>query len=495
MIQKRKLETVFLKAITGFLCFLFTSSLMKGAEKEKLGKPNILFILVDDLGKEWISCYGAEKIETPNIERLAETGMRFENVYSMPQCTPTRATLLTGQYPFRNGWTNHWDVPRWGSGCHFDPQRNASFARLLRNAGYATAIAGKWQIDDFRVEPMALYEAGFDAWSVWTGGEGGNIEKSSHRYWNPYIHEGNVHGTRSRTREEYGPDIYTNFLIDFMKNNKDRPLLLYYPMCLTHGPLVTTPDEPNASGDEGRFKAMVRYMDKMVGRLMNALGEEGLRDETIIIFTTDNGTMGRQTGIRNGREVRGAKAQRRESGTAMPFIVSGPGLVPQGKVTYSLTDFTDMLPTFAELAGTIPNQRWQVDGHSIAPLLLGKTNDSPREWICSQGGHPASFQNNRVVPADLFDDRVIRNKSWKLWVNTRREPVKLYDMKNDPWEENNLIDSKRKDARAAKKELMKVIKQMPKVDAAPRYDPNPAMPWDKSDYGGILDAPNRRFHY
>ena len=136
--------------------------------------PNIVFILVDDLGKEWIGCYGAEGIETPHIDRLAETGMRFENAWCMPQCTPTRVTLLTGQYPYRHGWTNHFDVPRWGSGAHFDPSQNASFARMLRNAGYATAIAGKWQIDDFRVEPDALKEAGFDEWCVWTGGEAGN---------------------------------------------------------------------------------------------------------------------------------------------------------------------------------------------------------------------------------------------------------------------------------------------------------------------------------
>ena len=105
-------------------------------------KPNIVFIMVDDLGPEWISSYGAEGIQTPNIDKLAAGGMKFTNAYSMPQCTPTRVTLLTGQYPFRHGWVNHWDVPRWGAGCHFDPKHNVSFARLLKDAGYATAIAG-----------------------------------------------------------------------------------------------------------------------------------------------------------------------------------------------------------------------------------------------------------------------------------------------------------------------------------------------------------------
>jgi arylsulfatase A-like enzyme len=456
-------------------------------------KPNILFIMVDDLGKEWISAYGAEQIETPNIDRLAQTGMRFENAYSMPQCTPSRVTLLTGQYPFRHGWTNHFDVPRWGSGAHFDPQRNASFARVLRRAGYATAIAGKWQIDDFRVEPRALHAAGFDSWAVWTGGEGGNIAQSRHRYWRPYVHKGDAPGTASRRRDGFGPDLYAAHLIDFMKRHKNEPMLLYYPMCLTHGPFVTTPDARDVNGRAKRFEAMVRYTDKLVGRLTDALEKHGLRDETIIIFTTDNGSPGRQTGVRQGRKVRGAKSQMREAGTAMPFIVSGPGMVPEGKVTDALTDFTDMLPTFADLAGVELSDRWVVDGVSIAPLLLGEADDTKRDWILSQGGGAASFHNQRVVPRARFDRRVIRNKRWKLWVNGQREASRLYDLKNDPWEQNNLVNSDRAEAKAAKRELMSVIDQMPEVDAAPRYDPNPAMPWDKYDsYGGMLEAPNRR---
>jgi len=111
--------------------FLNNCTVVSGVP-EPQRRPNIVFIMVDDLGKEWISAYGAENIETPHVDHLAETGMKFTNAYSMPQCTPTRVTLLTGQYPFRHGWTNHFDVPRWGSGAHFDPERNASFARVLR---------------------------------------------------------------------------------------------------------------------------------------------------------------------------------------------------------------------------------------------------------------------------------------------------------------------------------------------------------------------------
>ena len=135
-------------------------------------KPNILFIMLDDLGKEWISCYGAEDIETPNIDALAAGGMKFNNAYSMPQCTPSRATLLTGKYPWRNGYVNHWDVPRWGIG-YFDwkHKENTTFARLMKDLGYKTCAAGKWQINDFRIEPQAMKKHGFDDWAMWTGWE------------------------------------------------------------------------------------------------------------------------------------------------------------------------------------------------------------------------------------------------------------------------------------------------------------------------------------
>jgi arylsulfatase A-like enzyme len=142
-------------------------ALLAGARLGALDRPNILLILVDDLGKDWIGCYGADGASTPHIDRLAAAGMKFRNAWSMPQCTPTRVTLLTGQYPWRTGWVNHWDVPRWGVG-YFDWEEYTTFARVLRGAGYATAIAGKWQINDFRLEPGALAKHGFDDWCVWT---------------------------------------------------------------------------------------------------------------------------------------------------------------------------------------------------------------------------------------------------------------------------------------------------------------------------------------
>jgi len=435
-------------------------------------KPNILFIMVDDLGKEWISTYGAEGVETPNIDKLAGRGMKFENAWCMPQCTPTRVTLLTGQYPFRHGWTNHWDVPRWGAGAHFDPSMNPSYPLALREAGYKTAAAGKWQIDDFRVEPRAMHEAGFDQWCMWTGYETG-VKASAKRYADPYI----ATNGKSKTHEgKYGPDVYCDFLIDFMRQHKDGPMFLYFPMALTHGPFDPTPDAPDVKGKQA-FPEMVKYMDKLVGRLVAELDALGIADKTYLVFTTDNGSPG-QSNTRLGRVVRGAKTKMIEAGTAIPFVVVGPG-VKQGVVTDALIDFTDIAPTFAELAGTALPKKHTIDGKSFAPLLTGKADDSTRDWVMSMGGHPAKLHDGRVVPKDPYDERVLRDKRFKVWVDGKGEITKLFDMQADPWETTNLIDSKRHEHLTAIYKFDAVLGKFPEEDAAPAYKKNPAQPWDR----------------
>ncbi|MEM9346760.1 MAG: sulfatase-like hydrolase/transferase [Planctomycetota bacterium] len=437
-------------------------------------KPNLIFIMADDLGKEWISAYGAEGIETPNIDKLAADGMTFENAWCMPQCTPTRVTLLTGQYPFRHGWTNHWDVPRWGAGAHFDPGMNPSYPLLLQQSGYKTAAAGKWQIDDFRVEPMAMREAGFDQWAMWTGFETG-VPASAERYADPYIA---TNGESKTHPGKFGPDVYTDFLISFMREHKDEPMYLYFPLALPHTPYVPTPDSPNAKGKD-RFKGMVQYVDKLVGRIVAEIDALEIRDNTYLIFTTDNGT-GPGSNIRLGRKVSGAKTKMVEAGTAIPFIMIGPG-IKAGTTTDALVDFTDIAPTFVELAGTRIPDKYTIDGKSFALLLKGEADDSPRDWIMSMGGKPAKLSEGRVVPRDPYDDRVLRDKQFKVWVDHSGEIVRLHDMLKDPWEETNLlaIGTLTAEQSAAVDKFKAVLATFPEEDAAPAYKENPPQPWDK----------------
>ena len=442
-----------------------------------LEKPNIIFVLLDDLGKEWINCYGGENIQTPHIDQLAATGTKYNNAYSMPQCTPSRACFLTGQYPFRNGWVNHWDSPRWGGG-YFDSNKNPSIARLMKSAGYVTAAAGKWQLNDFRIQPDAMVKHGFDDYCMWTGCEGSKDKKhenqSTQRYWDPYIHT--KEGSKTYPGK-FGPDIYNQFVLDFISANKDKPFFVYYPMALPHGPFVHTPLEMDAKSKLDKHKAMVRYIDHLLGKLVAHIDAEGIRNNTIIVWTTDNGTTGGITNKMNGRLVSGGKMKKTENGVNAPFIVNGPGLVPGAATSDALVDFTDMLPTFADLAGAKPEADYTYDGFSLKEVFLGKAKESKRKWMLAMGSHPARMTDQGVQNVYVFRDRVIRGTRFKLFVNTERQPEKLVDLSKDPEEENNLMGNPEYDE--VLQQLTAIIDQLPKIDNDPKYQILPANEWDR----------------
>ncbi|MDG1139716.1 MAG: sulfatase-like hydrolase/transferase [Opitutales bacterium] len=446
-------------------------------KKSEIQKPNILFIMIDDLGKDWVSCYGADDIKTPNIDSLATGGMKFHNAYSMGSCSPSRTTLLTGKYPFRTGWVSHWDVPRWGVG-YFDWKKkgNTSFARLMKELGYATAVAGKWQINDFRVEPIALKKHGFDDWALWTGFETGT-PPSDKRYKDPYI---NTPEDGSRTYDgKFGPDIYTERLLKFMRTHKDEPMCLYYPMPLLHRPFVPTPDEPHAKGTLNRHKAMVRYVDKMVGQLVDELDELGIRERTIIFFASDNGTDVLINGSLNGKKVKGGKGTQNEAGVCGPFIVNCPGTVPAGVETDALTDLSDMLPTFVELGGGKLPEDLIVDGKSMAPLILEREKDSARDWIMALSFGKARLDKLGILPGQTFGPRVIRDKQFKVWVDQKKQITRLHNLKKDPAEEKNLLSSKQREHRRAITKFQEIVKTFPKTDGRPLYEARAANSWDR----------------
>ncbi|WP_435274127.1 sulfatase-like hydrolase/transferase [Psychrobium sp. nBUS_13] len=438
--------------------------------------PNILFILADDLGKEWISAYGAQDINTPHIDALADQGIRFDNVWSHPQCTPSRVSLITGQYPYRNGWVNHWDAPRWGHG-YLDWEKNQSVAKVMQNAGYATVAAGKWQVNDFRIEPDAMSKHGFDDYAMWTGYESG-VPASAKRYWDPYIH------TKEGSKiypGEFGEDIFASFLLNFIEKNKQQPWFAYFAMNLPHTPYTTTPHKPKVTGKLDQHKAMVEYADIILARIIARLEAIGERENTIIIWTTDNGTNKSLVGTLNGRKVRGGKQKTTENGINSPFIVNAPGLVPQGVVSDTLVDFTDILPTFAELAATKVPSDYKLDGQSFASYILDKRPDGARTSILSMGGmNEAAVSDNGIENKFVFRDRVIRDKRYKLYVNAT-QPLsyeKLVDLKNDPEEKVNLIHSKDPEIVAAKAALIKVAQAQPKRDNDPSYRKRQALSWD-----------------
>jgi arylsulfatase A-like enzyme len=224
---------------------------------------------------------------------------------------------------------------------------------------------------------------------------------------------------------------------------------------------------------------MVNYTDKLVGRLVKAVDDAGIRKNTIIIFTTDNGTGGGVRGTIGGVRPSGGKASNYEGGVCEPFIVNCPGTVAAGTDTDALTDFSDLLPTFAELGGAPLPKGVTLDGKSFAPLLLGKANDSPRKWILAMGHGGARLDEKGVRGRSDYMDRVLRDKRYKVWLEKGPVISRLYDLKTDPMEKDNLIDSRKLTHVTALNKFQEIVNSQPKVDARPQYRPRKANPWDR----------------
>jgi arylsulfatase A len=347
---------------------------------EVSNRPNLVLILADDLGAKELACYGNTQHRTPHLDQLAATGVKFETCFTSPVCHPTRFTIMTGQYGCHHGIYNF--SGKRGGPEKGDPRENianhVTFAALLKQAGYATAAAGKWQLSGS--QPNLIRECGFDEYCMWGFGnyytnedrrraEEAGINFRS-RYWHPsVIRNGQWVPT---TENDYGPDIHQAFVFDFIRRHKDGPFFVYYPMCLTHAPWEPTPDT-KSTATRGRkllanFKSNVEYMDKLVGNLMTELDRLGVRDNTVVFFTGDNGTGG------------DGKSQATERGARVPMIVNGRSVVKQRSSTQELTDTSDILPTLIELAGAkLPTDR-PIDGRSYAAFLRGQT-DATRDWI------------------------------------------------------------------------------------------------------------------
>jgi arylsulfatase A len=349
--------------------------------------PSFLVFLADDLGRECLGSYGGTSYETPRLDAFAREAMRFEHCFSMPQCHPTRVALLTGRYPFRAN-------ARWGT----LPDSEVTFAQLLASAGYATAVSGKWQLAKLKKQPDHPARAGFQTSCCWGWHEGA-------RYWEPLIWQDGRR--RDDLRERYGPDVHTDFLIDFMARHRAQPFLAYYPLTLPHLSSVGADGAPGAR--LASYPELVGEMDRQVGRTLTALDALGLARSTVVIFTADNGTPRGITSELAGRRIAGGKSLLTDAGTHVPLLARWPGHVPAG-VCADLVDVSDLLPTLAALAGVALPADLVLDGRSFAPQLRGEPG-RPREWVYG-GFRGRSF---------------LRDRRWKL-----TNAGDLYDLARDP---------------------------------------------------------------
>ncbi|UCD23289.1 MAG: sulfatase-like hydrolase/transferase [Gemmatimonadota bacterium] len=385
-------------------------------------EPNIILIMADDLGYETLGVNGSTSYHTPNLDALANTGMRFTQVYATPLCTPSRVQLMTGVYNFRNYI---------GFGL-LDPSAR-TFAHYLQAAGYRTAVVGKWQLyGNERQQELAggrvgsvPEQAGFDEHAVW------QVKERGSRYTDPHL---DVTGKPSQDYPgSYGPDMFGDYIGDFLERSRDQPFLLYYPMVLTHDPFQPTPDHPdyigsdpgNGVNDTTYFKSNVAYMDKVIGRIVHHLERLGLRENTLLLFTGDNGTDRDITSTMGDRVIRGLKGYTTEAGTRVPLIANWPGVIAPGQVNDNLIDFTDFLPTLLEAAHVETPDDLVTDGLSFYPQLVGQA-DSVRAWVfCDYAPNWGGFPARRFV----------HDRDWKLYGDGT-----FYHIATDPEEQHPIAD-------------------------------------------------------
>ncbi|MEL6105338.1 MAG: sulfatase-like hydrolase/transferase, partial [Planctomycetota bacterium] len=353
-------------------------------------RPNIILMMADDVSWEAFGCYGAEDYKTPNIDALAAGGIRFTHAYSTPICTPTRVKLMTGKYNFRN-------YTHFG---YLHPNEK-TFGHLMQSAGYKTAIAGKWQLNglynglDGANDPLRPLRAGFDESYLWQVTTGKQVrDRGGERFWSPPLERNGKFETVEDNSGKYGPDLLCDFVCDFIERNADSPYFVYYPMVLVHDPFIATPDTigeaprtqaankapKDKQAKKKNFVAMVQYMDKIVGRIVDKVRELDQLENTIVLFTADNGTNVGITSRWNGQDIRGGKGGMTDMGTHVPLIASWKGAAPAGTVSDELIDFTDFYATFADAAGKPLGPEDPIDGRSFLPQLKGKPG-TPRDWV------------------------------------------------------------------------------------------------------------------
>jgi arylsulfatase A-like enzyme len=394
----------------------------QASDKALEDKPNIIFILADDLGYADIGCYGQRHIVTPNIDRLAEEGTRFTNCYAgSTVCAPSRSVLMTGQH------TGHTRVrANFGEVGGVGPQKrvpleaeDVTVAEVLKEAGYATGITGKWGLGEPDTTGVPNRQ-GFDEWFGYLN------QRNAHSYYTPYLWRNEekviLEGNEEGKREQYTHDMFTGFALDFVQRHRSRPFFLYLAWCIPHARYEVPSIEPYSdreqwSAEERAFAAMVTRMDRDVGRVAALLRQLDLDEKTTVFFCSDNGAQKRWEGrFDSCGALRGQKGTLYEGGIRTPMIVRWPGKVPARSVSDAVWYFADFLPTAAELADVRPPSN--IDGISVLPILLGKKqnlSDRFLYWEYPGGGLQQAVR-------------------WRNWKALRRAPdrkLELYDLADD----------------------------------------------------------------
>jgi arylsulfatase A-like enzyme len=396
-------------------------------------RPNIILIMADDLGYGDLGCYGQKLIETPHIDRLAAQGLRFAQAYAgSTVCAASRAVLMTG---FHNGHSPARDnVPHYPT---YLQESDVTIAEVLQKAGYRCGGVGKWSLGDAGTVGRATNQ-GFHTWFGYLN------QDHAHYYFTEYLDddEGRLELTgNSRTHQHYSHDLLTERALKFIRESADQPFFLYAAYTLPHFsareedphglavPSTTPYSDRDWDEKSKKYAAMIHRLDRDVGRIVKLVDELGVRQQTLIIFTSDNGGhRGVPERFKTNGPLRGFKRDLTEGGIRVPFIARWPGTIPAGQVSEEVIAFQDMLPTFAELAGV--KALADVDGMSVVQALKGKPLDEPHEFLYWDYGHCRARY-----------DQAVRWKDWKGIRHGRDAEIELYDLSRDPGETKNVAES------------------------------------------------------
>lgn len=387
-------------------------------------KPNIIVILVDDIGVGDFGFSGSKDIDTPNIDSLAKSGCIFSNGYALPSCSPTRAALMTGRYPSRFGIEDNrpLDGPRDGMDV-----TQVTLADKLREAGYHTALIGKWHLGKGDKHQFAPRNRGFDRFYGYFGSAG--------RYENPVLSR---NGKEAR-RDGYLTDILTDEACEFLRADHRKPFFLHLAHMAAHLPQKTKPEDlarfPKLDGKRKIAAAIIHNLDENIGRLMDVLKETGKDRRTLVFFISDNGGEPPVLGTSNGPH-RGKKFDVQEGGIRVPFVASWPGQIPAGKTFTPMVHVMDVFTTSLAAADiSIPKD---IDGVDLLPYLTEEKKSPPHERLCWLYNDHKEWRipgrdTNLARPL-----RAIREADWKL-IMEGDNPPELYNLANDPGERNNVV--------------------------------------------------------
>ena len=420
-------------------------------------KPNIILIMVDDMGYGDLSCYGGTGYMTPNLDRLANQGILFTSFYSGSSVsTPSRAALLTGCYPPRIGLTNVL-LPDARVGLNHD---ETTIPEMLKQAGYVSGIIGKWHLGDHKT--MMPLEHGFDEYyglpysnDLWpVHYDGRPVTRNNYlKEWKLHcpplvLFDGREAAKEIKTLEDQDQltTLYTNRALDFIKRNSRRPFFLYFTHSMPHVPLGVS-DKFKGLSDAGLYGDVIMELDWSVGQVMKTLDETGIEKNTLIIFTSDNGpwiNYGNHGGSAGG--LREAKNSVFEGGYRVPCIMVWPGMIKPGGVCNRICASIDILPTLAEITGTgLPEK--QIDGVSLLSLLQGNYDGKPRReyyFYIDRALNAVRYDNWKLVFPHVQSSNegsIFGKDGWPGVYNIIHFPGGLYDLNHDPGERYDLQDA------------------------------------------------------